>query len=169
MSLLKKKKPEYDHTEKGELGYDISVCYDNSRYLDIRQCVWHYIDGDCYDTTTMYVKKIPVADVKLALIRHELTSRGIKGYEGNFELKVVPKGDTSPNKLDAISLKVYREKIEALTKARMGLSDAERSFGYQSEPVKWAETRVKDLEKQVDEAYKGLMGQSEEGGTSEDE
>ena len=163
MSLLKKdKKPEYDHTEKGELGYDISVCHDNPRYMDIRQCVWHYIDGDCYDTTTMQVYKIPVADVKSALIYHELTSRGIKGYEGNYELKLVPKGDTSPSELDAISLKVYREKIEALTKARIGLNDAERSFGYQSEPVKWAETLVKNLEKQVDEAYKALTGETEE-------
>lgn len=163
MSLLKKdKKPEYDHTERGELGYDISVCYNNPRYLDITQRVWHYIDGDSYDTTTMHVKKIPVADVKLALIRHELTSRGIKGYEGNYELKLVPKGDTSPSKLDAISLKVYREKIEALTKARIGLNDAERSFGYQSEPVKWAETLVRNLEKQVDEAYKALTGETEE-------
>lgn len=163
MSLLKKdKKPEYDHTEKGELGYDISVCYDNPRYLDITQRIWHYIDGDSYDTTTMHVKKIPVADVKLALIRHELTSRGIKGYEGNYELKLVPKGDASPSKLDATSLKVYREKIEALTKARIGLNDAERSFGYQSEPAKWAETLVKNLEKQVDEAYKALTGETEE-------
>ena len=163
MSLLKKNKmPEYDHTEKGELGYDISVCYDNPRYLDIRQCVWHYIDGDSYDTTTMSVNKIPVADVKRALIRHELTSRGIKGYEGNYELKLVPKGDTSPNKLDAISVKEYSERIEALTKARIGLRDAERSFGYESEPVKWAETLVRNLEKQVDEAYKALTGETEE-------
>lgn len=163
MSLLKKdKKPEYDHTEKGELGYEISVCYDNPRYLNIRQCVWHYIGGDSYDTTTMYVKMIPVADVELALIRHELTSRGIKGYEGNYELKVVPKGDTSPNKLDAISVKLYREKIEALTKARIGLNDAERSFGHESEPVKWAKTLVRDLEKQVDESYKALTGETEE-------
>lgn len=163
MSLLKKnKKPEYDHTEKGELGYDISVCYDSPRYLNIRQCVWHYIDGDCYDTTTMYVEKIPVADVELALIRHELESRGIKGYEGNYELRMVPKGDTSPNKLDAISLKVYREKIEALTEARIGLNDAVRAFGYQSEPAKWIETLVRNLEKQVDEAYKALIGETED-------
>jgi hypothetical protein len=162
MSILKKdKKPEYDHTERGELGYDISVCYDNPRYMDITQRIWHYIDGDSYDTTTMHVNKIPVADVKAALIRHELKSKGIKGYEGNYELKLVPKGDTSPNTLDAISLKVYREKIEALTKARIGLSDAERSFGYQSEPAKWAETLVRNLEKQVDEAYKALTGETE--------
>lgn len=163
MSILKKdKKPEYDHTERGELGYDISVCYDNPRYLDITQRIWHYIDGDSYDTTTMHVKKIPVADVKSALIRHELKSRGIKGYEGNYELKLAPKGDMSPNKLDAISLKVYGEKIEALAKARIGLGDAERLFGYQSEPTKWAETLVKNLEKQVDEAYKALTGEAEE-------
>jgi len=163
MSLLKKdKKPEYDHTEKGELGYDISVCYDNPRYMDITQRIWHYIDGDSYDTTTMHVKKIPVADVKLALIRHELTSRGIKGYEGNYELRLVPKGDTSPSKLDAISLKSYREKVEALTEARIGLMDAERAFGHQSEPAKWAETLVRNLERQVDDAYKALTGETEE-------
>lgn len=163
MSLLKKdKKPEYDHTEKGELGYDISVCYDNPRYLDITQRVWHYINGDSYDTTTMHVKKIPVADVKLALIRHELKSKGIQGYEGNYELKLVPKGDTSPNKLDAISLKVYRDRIESLIEARIVLNDAERVFGCQSKPAKWAETIVENLEKQVDEAYKALIGETEE-------
>ena len=163
MSILKKdKKPEYDHTERGELGYDISVCYDNPRYMDITQRIWHYIDGDSYDTTTMHVNKIPVADVKAALIRHELKSKGIKGYEGNYELRLVPKGDTSPSKLDPISLKVYRERIEALTKARIGLNDAERSFGHQSEPAKWAETLVRNLEKQVDEAYNALIGETEE-------
>lgn len=163
MSLLKKNKmPEYDHTEKGELGYDISFRYDNHNYMNIYQSVWHYIDGEYYDTNTASFCNIPVADIKKALIRHELEVRGIKGYEGNYELKMVPKGDTSPNKLDAISLKVYREKIEALTKARIGLGDAERSFGHQSEPAKWAETLVRNLEKQVDEAYKELTGETEE-------
>lgn len=162
MSLLKKNKmPEYDHTEKGELGYDISFRYDNHNYMNIYQRVWQYIDGESYDTETASFCNIPVADIKKALIRHELEVRGIKGYEGNYELRVVPKGDTSPNKLDAISLKVYREKIEALTKARIGLQDAERSFGYRSEPAKWAETLVKNLEKQADEAYKALTGQEE--------
>lgn len=162
MSLLKKNKmPEYDHTEKGELGYDISFRYDNHNYMNIYQRVWHYIDGESYDTETASFFNIPVADIKKALIRHELEVRGIKGYEGNYELRVVPKGDTSPNKQDAIGLKVYREKIEALTEAKIGLGNVRDAFGWQSEPAKWAETLVNNLEKQVDEAYKALTGQEE--------
>lgn len=87
--------------------------------------------------------------------------KGIMEHRDNGLKWLEEHKDKGPGTLDAISLKSYREKIEALTKARIGLQDAERSFGHQSEPAKWAETLVRDLEKQVDEVYKALTGEME--------
>ena len=156
----KDRKSGYDLVEKGKLRYDISVCYDDPRYMTIIQS-WYYIDEDTFSTPTMVMKLIPVADVESALIRQELKSKGIKGDEGDYELRLVPKDDTSPNMPDTISLKVYREKVEALTKARIEHNEIRRSLGYHSELAKWAETIVRDLEKQVDESYRALTGETE--------
>lgn len=151
----KSKKPQYDHTERGELAYDIYVCSTNPRYMNIVQRVWNLTSQDGFDTTLLTVENIPRADVENALISYMLKGTGLQPR--NFTLKAVPISD-DVIKVDAVTLKQYRESIERLVKAQNGLDNIGKTYGWESEPAKWARTLVSNLSNQVDDVYRKLTG-----------
>ena len=145
----------YRDYRRGQIGYRMYSLSDKKGYLTLVQTL--YWETDCEeaqeDIATM--ERIPIEVVEDAIIEYRLKQADSGLHRQECELRLVPKGE-EPKAFDMITLKQYREQIEALCRAQSGLADARQAFGWQSEVAKHAEKIVESKKKEVEETYKRL-------------
>ena len=145
---VEKKNRSWREYITGDLWFEAYVSRDQMHIIQ------RMVESGCEDGDEVSSMSVPVDVLKDAIIESMIPEGAISR---EYDLALVPVG-TETRSVDVVSLKMYRDKLEALFKAQQGLADARQAFGWQSEAAKFAEKVVGAMEKQVDAVYAQLIG-----------
>lgn len=145
---VEKKNRSWREYITGDLWFEAYVSRDQMHIIQ------RMVEPGCEDGDEVSSMSVPVDVLKDAIIESMIPEGAISR---EYDLALVPVG-TETRSVDVVSLKMYRDRLEALFKAQQGLADARQAFGWQSEAAKFAEKVVGAMEKQVDAVYAQLIG-----------